>query len=83
MPGTSTAAQEFAEVVYADDEWVRTEFDAIVAANFAPVPPSRPLRPTPDRRPRRPTLRLPATRGRRTLTARRVNARERSPPRRT
>src|SRR4051794_352276 len=50
MPDRTTrAADGFAELVLADPEWVRAEFDALVAANFGPPP--RPV--PPARRPRR------------------------------
>jgi hypothetical protein len=63
--GTETV--EFADLLVADDEWVRREFDAIVAAGWGGVAPPRPApeqgahwprrpgfdaRPTPGRRPR-------------------------------
>jgi hypothetical protein len=83
MQGTSTAtAQEFAELVYADPALVRAEFDAIIAANFSPVPPRRAPRPAPDRRDRPDSHRPRPTGapGDLARTARRVGARERSPP---
>src|SRR3989442_14469384 len=49
MPDTArhtTAASEFTELVCADADWLRAEFDAIMAANFGILPPSAPrLRP--------------------------------------
>lgn len=82
-------APAFADVVTADLDWVRAEFDEIVAANFreSPVPPlprqprfprERPRRPAP---PVRTTAPSGGTAGDLARTARRVGARERSPPR--
>jgi hypothetical protein len=51
MPDTMrppSASSEFAELVYADPDWVRAEFDAIVAANFDPSPPHQHRPPRPD-----------------------------------
>jgi hypothetical protein len=51
MPDTrrpSSASSEFAELVCADPDWVRAEFDAIVAANFDPSPPHQRRPPRPD-----------------------------------
>jgi hypothetical protein len=51
MPDTmrpSSASSEFAELVYADPNWVRAEFDGIVAANFDPSPPHQCRPPRPD-----------------------------------
>lgn len=51
MPDTmrpSSASSEFAELVCDDPDWVRAEFDAIVAANFDPSPPHQRLPPRPD-----------------------------------
>ncbi|MFF5989941.1 hypothetical protein [Prauserella flavalba] len=42
---------EFAELLCADPDWVRAEFDAIVAANFDHVTPQPPARPGPARPP--------------------------------
>jgi len=82
----------FADLIYAEPAWVRTEFDAIIAANFGTgteqpdVPPRRPPRPAPGRRARPDGAgrRLGPTawarRGDLARTARRVGARERSPP---
>ncbi|GAA0231524.1 hypothetical protein GCM10009527_030100 [Actinomadura nitritigenes] len=38
--------REFAELVYADEQWLRDEFDALVAANYG-TPPARPGPPAP------------------------------------
>jgi hypothetical protein len=51
MPDTmrpSSVSSEFAELVCADPDWVRAEFDAIVAANFDPPPPHQRRPPRPD-----------------------------------
>ncbi|GAB3147369.1 hypothetical protein GCM10027258_40650 [Amycolatopsis stemonae] len=87
-----TEQRGFADLVYAEPAWVRAEFDAIIAANFGTgaehpeVPPRRTPRAARDRRAR------PGGAGRRlgpppwarrgdlARTARRVGARERSPP---
>lgn len=75
----------FVDVVAADLDWVRAEFDEIVAANFLePIPP---LRRHPRKHPRHPAppTRMPVPTGRESgdlaRTARRASARERSPPR--
>jgi hypothetical protein len=44
---TTLATDAFLDVVYGDDEWVRAEFDAIVAANWAEPPASPPTRRVP------------------------------------
>jgi hypothetical protein len=41
--GHGTANSGFADLVYADPDWLRAEFDAIVAANFGTPPPRRRL----------------------------------------
>ena len=77
---------EFADLVSADPQWVREEFDALIAASFShppatPLPPAPPAAPHGGRRqpPRGPDrYRLPAC-----LTARfrrHGNRRQRSPP---
>jgi hypothetical protein len=51
MPDTMrppSASSEFAELVCADPDWVRAEFDAIVAANFDTSPPHQHRPPRPD-----------------------------------
>jgi hypothetical protein len=78
----------FADVVAADLDWVRAEFDEIVTANFleSALPARRHPR-HPRERPRHPAapIRMAAPSGRESgdlaRTARRVGARERSPPR--
>ncbi|WP_143060644.1 hypothetical protein [Amycolatopsis tolypomycina] len=82
MPDEITrTADGFAALVLADPAWVRAEFDAIVAANFAPPPPS----PVPAARrrgmPRPPAVvgvprRRPGVR----LLAAKCPRRERAPP---
>lgn len=45
MPDTTRHAAEasgFADVICADADWLRAEFEAIVAANFGVLPPSPP-----------------------------------------
>ena len=41
MPGTCTrqAAGAFAELICADEQWLRDEFDALIAASYPPGPP--------------------------------------------
>jgi hypothetical protein len=76
----------FADVVAADLDWVRTEFDEIVAANFLEwsVPPLRRHRREHRRHPA-PPIRMAVPSGKESGdlagTARRASARERSPPR--
>jgi hypothetical protein len=77
----------FADVVAADPDWVRAEFDEIVAANFPEsAPPLRRHPRYPRERPRHPApparTDTPSTEdsGDLARTARRVGARERSPP---
>ncbi|GLZ27888.1 hypothetical protein Lesp02_00780 [Lentzea sp. NBRC 105346] len=76
----------FADVVAADLDWVRAEFDEIMAANFLEsfVPPPRRHPRERPRHPASPTERATSS-GRESgdlaRTARRVGARERSPPR--
>ncbi|GGU23365.1 hypothetical protein GCM10010178_14370 [Lentzea flava] len=78
-------APVFADVVAADLDWVRAEFDAIVAANFLESAP--PPRRHPREHPRHPAppIGMTGPSGRESGdlagTARRVGARERSPPR--
>lgn len=83
------AEAAFADVVCADEDWLRAEFDAIIAANFAtnfavvPNEPRHDPRPGHDRRdwPGRATS-PPATvrRGHRFLIPQRIGTRERAPP---
>jgi hypothetical protein len=48
MPGavTQQADAAFAELICADDQWLREEFDALIAANYQPpgLPPPAPPR---------------------------------------
>lgn len=77
----------FAELVCADPQWLRAEFDALIRAGFGP-PPTWPHRPAPPRVPPRnpmpghagpPVLKArPATPGRPRSRGRR--GRQRSPP---
>ncbi|HLX48801.1 MAG TPA: hypothetical protein VKS82_10760 [Streptosporangiaceae bacterium] len=46
--GTRQADAAFAELICADDQWLREEFEALIAANYQP--PSPPL-PAPARTP--------------------------------
>jgi hypothetical protein len=53
---TREAGAAFADVVYADQQWVDAEFDALISASFseppAPPPPAPPrIPPPPSRRP--------------------------------
>ncbi|WP_410592330.1 hypothetical protein [Amycolatopsis sp. lyj-23] len=80
----SAAAEAFSELVLADPEWVRAEFDAIVAANFRPPPPPVPPArrgPEPRRRPAAVAVGPRRCRGAR-LPAGKGPRRERGPPRR-
>lgn len=53
--GTRQAAAAFAELICADDQWLREEFDALIAANYRPPLPPRSAPPrTPPLPPRRP-----------------------------
>lgn len=48
--GTRQAAAAFAELICADEQWLREEFDALIAANYPPGPPP----PAPPHTPRLP-----------------------------
>ncbi len=76
----------FAELIYADAQWLREEFDALIASSFGQppaAPPPAPPRVPPRRRPpapprwRQPRPHPPATSGRVTVPGQR---RQRSPP---
>jgi hypothetical protein len=76
----------FAELICADAQWLREEFDALIAASFGQppaAPPPAPPRVPPRRRPpvpprwRQPRPIPPATTGRVTVPGQR---RQRSPP---
>lgn len=80
-----TLTEEFWEIVCADDDWLRAEFDAIVTAEHPDrrdgddLSPSLPCRPGPPSRGARPTRhpgRWPTT----PATPVRRPARQRSPP---
>jgi hypothetical protein len=85
-PGIREADTAFAELIYADAQWLREEFDALIAASFGQppaAPPPAPPRVPPHRRPPAPQrgrqLRPipPATTDRVTVPGQR---RQRSPP---
>lgn len=42
MPGPRVRSEAFVDLVVADEQWLRTEFDAIIAASFDEPPRSRP-----------------------------------------
>jgi hypothetical protein len=50
-PGTREADTVFAELIYADEQWLREEFDALIAASFGQPPAAPP--PAPPRLPPR------------------------------
>ena len=83
---TCDADTAFAELIYADAQWLREEFDALIAASFGQppaAPPPAPPRVPPHRRPpapprwRQPQPHPPVTSGRVTVPGQR---RQRSPP---
>ena len=83
---TCDADTAFAELICADAQWLREEFDALVAASFGQppaAPPPAPPRVPPRRRPpvpprwRQPQPHPPATSDRVTVPGQR---RQRSPP---
>jgi hypothetical protein len=85
-PVTREAATTFADVICADPQWVREEFDALISASFgqppAPPPPAPPRVP-PKRGPRLPPSRprsgpLPAVGT--STPVRPGHRRQRSPP---
>jgi hypothetical protein len=53
MHGVSTrqTGAAFAELICADDQWLRDEFDALIAANYRPPLPPPPAPPTHPPRP--------------------------------
>jgi hypothetical protein len=75
---------DFVELICADDDLVRAEFAAIVAAEWGSPPPRRPIRPTPGHGPRRPGRRTAvdgrALLPRRTRRPASGHRRQRSPP---
>ena len=83
---TCDADTAFAELIYADAQWLREEFDALIAASFGQppaAPPPAPPRVPPHRRPpapphwRQPQPHPPATS---VLIAVPGQRRQRSPP---
>jgi hypothetical protein len=85
--GGSTARsldEELVDLVCADEQWLREEFDAIVAREWAvepPAPPPRGAAQQPDPPPRRPaTCDVPPPRRRRRRPAVGRWRRQRSPP---
>jgi hypothetical protein len=89
MDGSDTTRLDagFADLICADEQWLRREFDALIAASYG-APPARPGPPAPPRTPPagRPPRYLSGTRGRWTAppsgSAKRRAAmrRQRSPP---
>ena len=80
----STEAVEFADLLVGDDEWVRREFDAIVAAGWGGALPPCPAPPQGAHWPRRPGYGdrpTPATRPKDRLAWGAAPARQRGPPR--
>ena len=81
---TRETVTAFAELVYADSQWLRDEFDALVAASFGRPPAAPPTAPPPS--PRRRRRHPPAGRGHDRLPAlpapwfREHGHRQRSPP---
>jgi hypothetical protein len=43
--GTRQASEVFAELICADDQWLRQEFNALIAANYRPPGPPPPAPP--------------------------------------
>jgi hypothetical protein len=43
--GTRRMGAAFAELICADEQWLREEFDALIAANYQPPGPPRPAPP--------------------------------------
>jgi len=76
--------EEFFALVYADPQWLRAEFDAIVAADWGSPPPEIPTprggaeHPARGVGPEHPRVTTPPSRGRYTIRDR--GARTRSPP---
>ena len=84
---TREADAAFAELICADPQWVRAEFDALISASFGEPP--APPRPAPPRVPPRPGIPAPPSRrpapGPAAVTspvAGRGHGRQRSPPER-
>jgi hypothetical protein len=86
-PTTWRTTGEFAELICADDQWLREEFDALIAASYGrppalPGPPAPPHTP-PGRRPRRrpvSSVRARTRAGTRTPASHGTIRRQRSPP---
>ena len=84
---TQEAGARFAELICADDEWLRAEFDALVLAGFG-APPAWPRPPAPPRvPPQEPPAATPACQWQVTRPGGAVSARtlrgcrrQRSPP---
>ena len=83
---TREADAKFAELICADPQWLRAEFDALIAAGFG-APPAWPQLPAPPRvPPQRPPVSPPAALRHDTRPAppvratRRRHHRQRSPP---
>jgi hypothetical protein len=57
---TREAGAAFADVVYADQQWVDAEFDALISASFSEPPAPPP--PAPPRVPPRPGIPCPPSR---------------------
>jgi hypothetical protein len=83
-PKPACVEDAFADLVYADDDWVRAEFDAIIEESFA-EPPRRPRRWQGWRSPRPSARRCLPCPGKAKLAAGRGDCRhsrrQRSPPR--
>jgi hypothetical protein len=80
---THHTAVEFADLLVADDEWVRREFDAIVAAGWGGVVPPCPAPSQGAHWPRRPGYDVrptPVERLRGPVTVGSAQAHERGPP---
>ena len=83
--GTRQAGATFADLICADEQWLREEFDALIAANYrppGPPPPAPPRTPSlplhPSGAPAAPTGTGP--RPRQVISARSSPRRQRSPP---
>lgn len=83
---TRETAAEFADLVCADEQWLRREFDALIAASFSPPPATPRAAPPTPAEPRSPVP--PAGQGHDHLSAcptawfrEHRQCRQRSPPR--
>jgi hypothetical protein len=83
MPGACTrqAGATFAELICADEQWLRDEFDALIAANYQPPGPPAPPRvpPLPPHH-REPECPPPGVPGPQAATVPGGLRRQRSPP---